>query len=325
MPFSFHSHSGQFCSHATGKLEEVVLEAIRKGFRIYGLSEHMPRYEAKELYPEEVEVWFSKKRNTANLTVADLYMTFTSFLVEARRLQVKYRAQITLVIGTEIEYITPTYLLRLQELRAAHRIDYVVGSLHHVGGVPIDYSRELYDQALAASIGSESRDEDLVRAALFERYFDEQCAMLEAVRPDVVAHFDLIRIFEPVKGMEVTEGVWRKMTRNADIVVGWVAPESHVGLEIFLYPLQFSDIKIPRLIPLLNLPQYIISRGGKLTLSDDSHGPADVGMHYAQLHDYLETMGIVTLYHLDYDDGKLVVKELRDVRNDPFWAGIKDW
>lgn len=74
------------------------------------------------------------------------------------------------------------------------------------------------------------------------------------------------------------------------------------------------------------LPQYIISRGGKLTLSDDSHGPADVGMHYARLRDYLETMGIATLYHLDYDEeGKLVVKELRDVRDDPFWAGIKDW
>lgn len=157
----------------------------------------------------------------AKLTVADLYTTFTSFLVEARRLQTKYRSQITLVIGTEIEYITPTYLSHLQELRTAHRIDYVVGSLHHVSGVPIDYSRELYDQALAASTSGESRDEDLVRAALFERYFDEQREMLEAVRPDVVAHFDLIRIFEPVKGMEVTEGVWTKMTRNADIVVGY--------------------------------------------------------------------------------------------------------
>jgi histidinol-phosphatase (PHP family) len=52
--FSHHSHSGQFCKHASGTLEEVVLEAIRKGFRMYGLTEHVPRYRKEDLYPEEV-------------------------------------------------------------------------------------------------------------------------------------------------------------------------------------------------------------------------------------------------------------------------------
>lgn len=54
MPFSHHSHSGQFCRHAKGTLEEVVLEAIRQGFQTYGLSEHVPRYRLDHLYPEEV-------------------------------------------------------------------------------------------------------------------------------------------------------------------------------------------------------------------------------------------------------------------------------
>lgn len=52
---SHHSHSGQFCKHAVGILEDVVKEAIRKGFRVYGLTEHVPRYRAEDLYPEEVE------------------------------------------------------------------------------------------------------------------------------------------------------------------------------------------------------------------------------------------------------------------------------
>lgn len=55
MPYSFHSHSGQFCHHGYGQLEDVVKEAIRKGFKVYGLSEHMPRFERGELYPEEIE------------------------------------------------------------------------------------------------------------------------------------------------------------------------------------------------------------------------------------------------------------------------------
>ena len=56
MPYSHHSHSGQFCKHAQGTLEEVVQEAIRQGFEIYGLTEHVPRYRTQDLYPEEVRV-----------------------------------------------------------------------------------------------------------------------------------------------------------------------------------------------------------------------------------------------------------------------------
>ena len=54
MPYSHHSHSGQFCKHASGLLEEVVQEAIRQRFQIYGLTEHVPRYREVDLYPEEV-------------------------------------------------------------------------------------------------------------------------------------------------------------------------------------------------------------------------------------------------------------------------------
>ena len=54
MPYSHHSHSGQYCKHASGLLEEVVKEAIRQHFQIYGLTEHVPRYRELDLYPEEV-------------------------------------------------------------------------------------------------------------------------------------------------------------------------------------------------------------------------------------------------------------------------------
>lgn len=63
MPHSHHSHSGQFCKHAKGTLEEVVLEAIRQGFQVFGLTEHVPRYRTTDLYPEEVlSFGFAKRR-----------------------------------------------------------------------------------------------------------------------------------------------------------------------------------------------------------------------------------------------------------------------
>ena len=53
MPFSHHSHSGEFCGHAKNTLEEVVQTAIAKKMQVYALTEHMPR-EDQDLYQEEV-------------------------------------------------------------------------------------------------------------------------------------------------------------------------------------------------------------------------------------------------------------------------------
>lgn len=56
MTVSHHSHSGQFCCHAKGTLDEVVQAAIEQGFSTFGLSEHVPRYRVQDLYPEEVRL-----------------------------------------------------------------------------------------------------------------------------------------------------------------------------------------------------------------------------------------------------------------------------
>jgi histidinol-phosphatase (PHP family) len=56
MPFSHHSHSGQYCAHAHGNLADAVAKAHSVGFITFGLTEHMPRLLSSELYPEEIEV-----------------------------------------------------------------------------------------------------------------------------------------------------------------------------------------------------------------------------------------------------------------------------
>jgi histidinol-phosphatase (PHP family) len=53
MPFSHHSHSGQFCAHAKGSLEEMVLQAIQCKMKVFALTEHIGR-DMIDLYPEEV-------------------------------------------------------------------------------------------------------------------------------------------------------------------------------------------------------------------------------------------------------------------------------
>lgn len=53
MPFSHHSHSGQFCAHAKDTLEDMVLRAIQSRMRVFALTEHIGRGMI-DLYPEEV-------------------------------------------------------------------------------------------------------------------------------------------------------------------------------------------------------------------------------------------------------------------------------
>lgn len=55
MAFTMHSHSGQFCpGHAADELEDIIKHAISVGYKTIGLTEHMPRYDERDLYPEEV-------------------------------------------------------------------------------------------------------------------------------------------------------------------------------------------------------------------------------------------------------------------------------
>ena len=58
MAFTMHSHSGQFCpGHAKDQLEEVITHAIGVGYKTIGLTEHMPRTQLSDLYPEEVQYY----------------------------------------------------------------------------------------------------------------------------------------------------------------------------------------------------------------------------------------------------------------------------
>ena len=139
--------------------------------------------------------------------------TYADFQIEAKRVQQLYKDQINILIGAEIEFINKAYAQHVDNLRNIYKADYVVGSLHHVNSIPIDFSPELYAKAL----GQVDTLKDL-----YIRYFDEQYVMLQSVQPEVVGHFDLIRIFADQKIADTTllePEVWKRVVRNIDLVV----------------------------------------------------------------------------------------------------------
>ncbi|KAG8762518.1 histidinolphosphatase [Ceratobasidium sp. 423] len=277
MKASHHSHSGQFCKHAVGTLEEVVKAAINAGFKVYGLTEHVPRYRMQDLYPEE-----------AGITPSDLMNTFDKFIEEAHRLKTLYADQITLLVGLETDYITPNDLDQLEALLKRHgdRVEYVVGSVHHCNGIPIDFDKPTFERSVASFTDSqiiqiEELDPNEAQKALLNEYLDAQLRLMERIHPEVIGHFDLFRLYTPKLSLE---SVWERVERNVRYAVEYGAAfELNAAAFRKGWDCAYPGREVVKLIQSLD---------GTFVLSDDSHGPAAVGLNYDKLTKYIEEMGI---------------------------------
>ncbi|KAJ7216327.1 Polymerase/histidinol phosphatase-like protein [Mycena pura] len=309
MPHSHHSHSGQFCKHAAGSLEEVVREAIRQGFEVYGLTEHVPRYRTSDLYPEE-----------EGLTPADLAAQFDAFLEEAHRLRALYSPQIRLLVGLETEYVSGLDLERLAALlqRHAGRVEYVVGSVHHVNGVPIDFDHATFRRAVD-TVDCVGTTAEAKEGAFLCAYLDAQYELLQRVRPEVVGHIDLCRLYTPELRFADHPEALARATRNVMYAIEYGA----------LFEVNAAALRKNWSTPYPgeDILKIILANGGRLTLSDDSHGPHAVGLNYGKLPEYLQRAGVMTLWFLERSEtpnaaGRLVrtAKLEGDWGTHPFWT-----
>ena len=144
-----------------------------------------------------------------------MHATFDRYYHKAVSLREKYASQIRILIGFETEYIRPRSILNVQHLLNKHKFDFCVGSIHHVLGIPIDFNTELWNKARDACGGTDE--------LLFARYFDEQYELLTHIKPMVIGHFDVVRLWAPDKMVKLKQwpSVWDKVVRNIDVVVGY--------------------------------------------------------------------------------------------------------
>ncbi|RMZ87630.1 hypothetical protein DV736_g5139, partial [Chaetothyriales sp. CBS 134916] len=290
MPFSHHSHSGQFCpGHASNTLEQVVQTAIAKGLRVFGLTEHMPRH-YEDQYPEEREAGFDPGWHLTNEA---------AYIQEALRLRDKYKSEIVLPLGFECDWIRPESRALIERSISTHPYDYFVGSVHHVHTVPIDYDAAMYADAKQKAGGTDER--------LFEDYFDAQLDMLEATRPPVVGHFDLIRLksTNPDGSFKSMSGVWERIIRNLKFVA------SYGGiLEINTAALR-KGMREPYPNHEICQRQAALRDGIRFCLSDDSHGVAQVAYGYSEALHFLKRCGIRSLCYLTHCEDNAEVVDSR--------------
>ncbi|CAK7199763.1 hypothetical protein SEUCBS139899_002446 [Sporothrix eucalyptigena] len=299
MAFTMHSHSGQFCGHAVDTLEQVVQRAIALGFCTLGLSEHMPRAHVEDLYPEE-------RGDGSNLNgmLAALTAKYEAYLVEAVRLRDAYAGRIHILVGFEGEWIHGAHDdgARIQALARHPEVDYFIGSVHHVGrkGTPIDYDKATFQAAIDVAVSkagvAASTDID-PEVYLYADYYDQQLEMLQALRPRIVGHFDLVRLLsvnparDPATATGLATLVWPKIQRNLEYVAsygGWLECNTAALRKGLAEP-----------YPGRAISELWVKLGGKFTMSDDSHGTSHVATNYLRGLAYLKSLGVNEVWTLE--------------------------
>ncbi|KAI9663025.1 MAG: histidinolphosphatase [Bathelium mastoideum] len=292
MPFSHHSHSGQFCpDHAKDTLEDVVRMAISKNMQVFALTEHMPRGEL-DLYPGE------------NETLASLTELHDRFFGEAERLREKYRDQIEVLVGFEGEWIREQSFSLMQDRLKKHRLDLFVGSVHHVHTIPVDFDKAMYIKAREKSGGTDE--------GLFGDYFDAQLDMLHAMKPPVVGHFDLIRLFSEDANRSWKECgviIWEKIMRNLRVVAAYGGfleinssalrkgmDEPYPKIEICQVSRDQNFAYTRRTISYI--AKAFLELQGRFVLSDDSHGVEQVALNYHRVLKAIKAAGIQQINYL---------------------------
>ncbi len=263
-------HSGQFCSHATDNLEDIVKYYIAGGFSWVGITEHAPPINDALRYADQAE---------AGLTSAFLLEQFGSYMKECRRLQQKYQPRIDLYAALEIETYSG-YEEFVPFLVERFEPDYIVGSVHFVHDINFDYSPAIYAQAVQKAGGIEP---------LYLNYFDLQFEMIKRLQPEVVGHFDLIRIFDPdYRDRLVQPQVVAKMRRNLELI-------RELGL-ILDFNLRALHKGAPEPYVSESILEMVREYGIAIVPGDDSHGVATVGNFFEQGVEILKAQGIPTAW-----------------------------
>jgi histidinol-phosphatase (PHP family) len=259
-------HSGEFCCHAKNSLIDIVKEYIKKGFEWVVISEHMPPISDGFLYPIEIKMGYTAK---------SLQERFKEYIAVCKSLKERYKNQIEILVGFETEAYSGSFKYA-EELIRKEKPDCIVGSVHHVNDVDIDSNEQTYIEAAKKS-GSLDK--------LYLDYFDLQFKMMQRLKPSVIGHFDLVRIYDPeYKERIKNPTIFDRVERNLDYILSNDMVLDY-NLKGFLKNAKEPYISEPILDKAIEL-------GVKISPGDDSHGTESVGLNMEKGLQILSSKGV---------------------------------
>ena len=239
-----HTHS-LFCD-GNDKPEDMVLSAIGMGLERLGICAHSYVAFDRSYCLDEAR--------------------YPEFQAEMRRLKARYAGKIELLCGIEQDFYSQSTL---------DGFDYVIGSVHYLklGGdyFSVDESPEKFEEGCRKYFGGDYY-------ALCEAYFDTVGKVAEKTNCDIIGHFDLVAKFNE-RGGYFDESAPRYLS---------AARAALDALLPFGKPFEVNTGAISRgyntaPYPAKPISDYILSRGGRLILSSDSHSKENIAFMFDKL------------------------------------------
>jgi histidinol-phosphatase (PHP family) len=246
---NLHTHT-TFCD-GSATAEELVKEAIEKGFTSLGFSGHA----------------------YASYGLSYCLKNEDEYISEINRLKGKYSHDIEIYLGIEEDAFEPA---------DRSKYEYIIGSMHYinVGGeyLPIDLGENCVKRCLGAFGG----DVGKTSLAYYSAYYD----YVTKRRPDVVGHFDLITKYD-----ELGEPYFLGKSEHDEIAkrfIAKVAADGHL-LEINTGAISRGLRKTP--YPALDLLYEIKKAGGSVILNSDCHARGMLDCNFKEAKDMIKDVG----------------------------------
>lgn len=233
MRVDLHNHT-TLCNHAIGSMDEYIQKAIELGINVYGFSEHAPMKNFEDGY---------------RLILDDKKLYETSI----KELQEKYKDQIKILLGYEVDYLKGDYIL--DEIKDA-QVDYLIGSVHYLGKWGFDNPEYIG--------GYKDKDINLI----WEEYFEAIKQMAQTKLFNIVGHLDLIKVFNylPTKDIKTIAKDALQEIKNANMAI-------EINAAGFRKPIkeQYPSLELLELSFELDIP---------ITFSSDAHSIDQIGYCY---------------------------------------------
>ena len=243
----YHIHT--LYSDGRANPEDYIETAINSGFSEIGISDHI-------LICKTDEVWCMAPQDL------DSYYEHMSYLRDTSK-------TIPVKVGLEIDYIEGKER-EIEKMLEKYDLDYRIGSVHYIEGMmSIDSSPEIYA----------GKDFDF----LFELYFETVTKAVKSGLFDIIAHFDLIRIFcqQPSYDPTPLYQDFSQCLKKHDIVFEINTNGRNKPVNDFYPDRRFLGI--------------LAEHGNKVCVNSDAHFPDRVGQHFDEAYQLISSVGFTEM------------------------------
>ena len=243
--------------------EEMIEEAIKRGFDSLGFSGHCP-------------------------TIANTHWEMHDILGYAQKieeLKEKYAEKIDVYLGTELDYYAAPEVFNI-------KYDYTIGSVHMAfkNGVQVDF-----DQGAEATKKHILEEYDGNSASFARAYYNLVADLPSKMEYDIVGHFDLITKFSE-KHPELID-LEAQEYKSAALEALHAVREKKEIFEVNTGAISRGHRTAPYPAPFILNEMRVLKC--KLVLTSDCHEKSALSCSFAEAKEYLKSHGFSTLYFLD--------------------------